>query len=137
MAAAAPGASLASIARKASRKAFPARRTALSSLLATTIPPDILVGRQSPVNTLSVCLVCLVFAFFGVSLNGRLDFHREGARTREGLHIYLPRFHHCSSGRALCALRVFAVSSGFSFTAKALNARREVAVHFDNGGFRG
>src|SRR5205823_3310390 len=83
MAAAAPGASLASIARKASRKAFPARRTALSSLLATTISPDILVGRQSPVNTLSVCLVCLVFAFFGVLLNGRLDFHREGARTRE------------------------------------------------------
>src|SRR6266568_7141101 len=113
MAAAAPGASLASIARKASRKAFPARRTALSSLLATTIPPDILVGRQSRVNTLSVCLVCRVFAFFGVSLNGRLDFHREGANARskrEGLHINLPRFLHCSSARALCALRVFAVS---------------------------
>src|SRR6266516_8022770 len=117
MAAAAPGASLASIARKASRKAFPARRTALSSLLATTIPPDILVGRQSPVNTLSVCLVCLVFVFFGVSLNGRLDFHREGARTREDF----------ASSRLV----------GLSFTAKALNARREVAVHFDNGGFRG
>src|SRR5207247_3074444 len=40
---------------------------------------------------------------------------RRGAnarRKREGLHIYLPRFHHCSSARALCALRVFAVSSG-------------------------
>src|SRR5438876_10344784 len=83
MAAAAPGASLASIARKASRKAFPARRTALSSLLATTISPDILVGRQSPVNTLSVCFVCRVSAFFGVSLHGRLDFRREGGRRRE------------------------------------------------------